>query len=139
LDSARNLESTIEAAKALLSEEKMTIVKERAEEFTESKQTSTEKARKALISSEQGFNPKTEGTSKSAGAIRQKALYCLFFVIFGIWSVLLLAVYLPISGLKMSIFPFIIYNTIMMFFLASATIASIIPLFIGIKKLRGKE
>jgi len=139
LDSARNLERTIEAAKALLLEEKMTAVKERAEEFlTESKQISTGKVRKALISHEQGFMPKTVGTSKSAGAIRQKAPYCLFLVTFGIWAVLLLAVYLPISGFTTPVFPLTINNTMMMSFLVSAGIASILSLIIGIIKLRGK-
>jgi hypothetical protein len=139
LDSVRNLERTIEAAKALLSEEKMTVVKERAEEFlTESKQINTGKVRKALISSEQGFMSKTVGTSKSAGAIRQKAPYYIFLVTFGIWAVLLLAVYLPISGFTTPVFPLTINNTMMMSFLVSAGIASILSLIIGIIKLRGK-
>ena len=140
MDSVRNLERTIEAAKALLSEEKMTVVKERAEEFfTESKQIiSTEKVRKALISSEQGFMPKTVGTSKSAGAIRQKAPYYIFLVTFGIWAVLLLAVYLPINGFTTPVFPLTINNTMMMSFLVSAGIVSILSLIIGINKLRGK-
>ena len=139
MDSARNLERTIEAAKALLSEEKMTVVKERAEEFlTESKQISTGKVRKALISYEQGFMPKTVGTSKSAGAIRQKAPYCLFLATFGIWAVLLLAVYLPIIGFTTPVFPLTINNTMMLSFLVSAGIASILSLIIGIIKLRGK-
>ena len=76
MDSVRNLERTIEAAKALLSEEKLTAVKERAEELhIESKQISIGEVRKALISSEQGFKPKTVGASTSARALRQKAPY----------------------------------------------------------------
>jgi len=140
LDSVRNLERTIEAAKALLSEEKMTVIKERAEELLiESKQIiSTGKVRKAFISSEQGFKPKNVGISKSAGALRQKAPYCIFLATFGIWVVLFLVVYLPISGFTTPVFPLIINNTMMMSFLVSAGIASILSLIIGISKLRGK-
>jgi hypothetical protein len=140
LDSAKNIERTIEVEKALLLEKKMTIVKERAEELlTESKQIiRTGKVRKALISSGQGFKLKTVGTSKFAGAIRQKTLYCLFLVTFGIWTVLLLAICLPISGLTTPVFPLTINNTMIMSFLVSAGIASILSLIIGISKLRGK-
>jgi hypothetical protein len=139
LDSVRNLERTIEAAKALLSEEKLTAVKERAEELLiESKQISIGEVRKALISSEQGFKPKNVGASKSAGALRQKAPYCIFLATFSIWVVFLLAVYSPISGFTTPVFPLIINNTMMMSFLVSAGIASILSLIIGISMLRGK-
>jgi hypothetical protein len=52
---------------------------------------------------------------------------------------LLLTVYLPISGLTTPIFPQIISNSIVMSFLVSAGVASMISLCIGINKLRGKE
>ena len=138
MDSARNVERTIEAAKALLSEEKMLAGEERAEKSLSESEWLT-RTSKDLTSSEQGFMPKTADTLKNKGTLRRsKAPYYFFSAAFCIWVVLLLVVYIPISGLTTPIFPFIIDNNMMMCFLASAGLASLISLFIGINMLRGK-
>jgi hypothetical protein len=139
MDSVKNLEKTIEAAKALLSEEKILAGEKSADEpLTESKNLI--RTGNNLTPFEQGLIPKTVDATKHKGALgRSKAPYYLFSAAFCIWVVLLLAVYLPISGLVTPTFPLTISNDMMMPFLVSASVASIISLFIGISKLRRKE
>jgi hypothetical protein len=139
LNSIKNLEETIEAAKAMLSEEKTPVTEERVQDvLTESENLI--KTSNTLISSEQGFKPKIVDTSSHKDATRRsRKPYYLFSAAFCIWVILLLAIYLPISGLVAPIFPLTISDNMMMSFFVSSTVASIIPLFIGINKLRGKE
>jgi hypothetical protein len=139
MDSVKNLEKTIEAAKALLSEEKILAGEESADEtLTESKNLI--RTRNNLAPSEKGFSTKTVDAAKHRGALRRsKSPYYLFSAAFCIWAVLLLTVYLPISGLVTPIFPLNISSSMMMPFLASAAVASIVSFFMGINKLRGKE
>jgi hypothetical protein len=139
LNSIKNLEETIEAAKAMLSEEKTPVSKERAEDIPIEFENLI-KTGNTLTSSKQGLKPKTVDATKHTGALKHsKGPYYFFAAAFCIWVILLLTIYLPISGLKMTIFPFINDNTEMMYFLVSATVASIFSLSIGIKKLREKE
>jgi hypothetical protein len=139
MDSIKTLEETIEAAKAMLSEENTPVNEERVQDIPIEFENLI-KTGNTLTSSKQGFKPKTVDTTKHTGALKHsKGPYYFFAVAFCIWVILLLAIYLPISGLKMTIFPFINDNTEMMYFLVSATVASIFSLSIGIKKLREKE
>ncbi len=139
MDSVKNFEKIIEDAKDLLIEEKILVGIESTEEFLMKSDRLT-KTSKALTSSKKGFILKNKETIKYKGALRRiKAPNYFFSAAFCIWIVLLLNVYLPIIGSITPVSTLMRNNIIMISFLVSAGVASILSFIIGINKLRGKD
>ena len=139
MDSVKNFEKIIEDAKDLLIEEKILVGIESTEEFLMKSDRLTKNS-KALTSSKKGFILKNIETLKHKGALRRlKAPYYFFSAAFCIWIVLLLDVYLPIIGSTTPVSTLMRNNIIIISFLMSAGVASILSFIIGINKLRGND
>jgi len=141
MDSMKNIEEAIEAAEALLSEEEEEemFAGEKSADKPLTEPRNLIQTDNNLSPSKRNLMPKIGDAAQRMGALQCSKADCFFSVAFCVWVVLLLAVCLPISGLKVSLFPFVNDDIILMFFLGSAAVASVFSLSMGIEKLRRRE